>query len=173
MTDWQATVLYTVVQYARSHANQVPSGKDLVVLLRKERRIGARQASKILAAINLTHACFGKKGRDLFLDPLALVTEPETAGYLLKLRGLCLADPDGRVDRAVLNEALSSEHRYSECDLENMFQHCSRTGYLEEIPTLHGHLRVGLRTERQFRYLSRLAGKSCRANSADLGEILR
>jgi hypothetical protein len=162
MTPLQASILHLIVQTAKREAWCVPTGQKLAELLSEklEKNISARTASDHLQRLQLTQDCFRKRGRGRvrYINTETLCTEPESALYLLMLDDLSRENEnlEGRVSKESLHSVLREQFHLMPQAMEEVFMHGCKTGYIEEIYTDLGYIRVGHRTREQRRYLEML-----------------
>jgi hypothetical protein len=156
MTDGQASFLLLVVHAAETCGGEVPSARELRELIGKtnpkppsEKRI--RDLIKIL---NRAHQCFIREGNRWCLSSDRIVTEPETAIYLLQLARVCRQDPEVRTRKQDFHNAIHHVQELIEYDLDEIYNHSKKRGYLVEVGPF---IRVGRSTIRQENYLELLA----------------
>src|SRR5262245_49938860 len=130
MTDLQSLILYIAVQKAKKQAMVVPSAAELVKALPKERRMGVRGASEHLRRLTKTHGCFEKQGKRWIVNREALVTEPESAQYLMSLYERCSADLQGRTTREDLLAEFQRKWRIALSDAEQIAHKAIAGGYV-------------------------------------------
>jgi hypothetical protein len=177
MTNLQTKILYILVREAKGAKPRrwhIPTGRRAADLLHENgiRDISPRTANDHIR--RLARLCsFRKRKNAWYVVPRKLVTEPETALFLLAADRMASDDPE----RRILKERLQRLHlliqerlRFGPQDFETLYRFACDTGYLEEFPTIRGLPRIGDRTEQEKRYLELLVGQFD-VNSL-IGEIL-
>ena len=154
MTDLQAELLYACVRAAKARGMSVPSALELVQSLPANRRIGARAMCDHLKRLNDTHRCFSKSGRRWFIDPANLVTEPESALYVLALIDACAAL--FKTSKMEFHDRLVASKSFDMPTLENMYADARRSQYVDETNP-QGFIRPAHKTTGQLAYLKLLA----------------
>lgn len=99
------------------------------------------------------HRCFLKRGRGWRIDP-GLVTETESARYLLALRQACQKDPF-KV-RITDFHQISEIAQWGQDTLMKVLQLSTETGYIERTQPI-GFIRPGPRTTELLPYIELLA----------------
>lgn len=157
----QARTLYSIVQEAKKHNWRCPTplgswlAQRLYPNLTKNIRHDERKAIAFLYRINDKHNCFVKRGKDWFVKEQDLITEPESAAYMVALNDFCLNDyPESRANKSVLHEYLREKLHLDATALESLFKLGVKKKYIACLP--NGQLRVGHRTTEQLPYLKLL-----------------
>src|SRR5690349_18478820 len=92
MTELQAVILFTAVQTSKTDGMIVLPSQQLALRLPSEWRRGAGAVANHLKRLAEVHQCLQKSGR-AWRIAANLVTESESAQYLLALRNACQTDP--------------------------------------------------------------------------------
>ena len=162
MTELQAQILYAIVQYGKLHGMYAPTAKYLADHLQFTQPGNPRGPERNMNAhinrLGVQFDCFQVEKRRRFVNSRHLVTEPESAAYLLeavRMSEACL--PEGRVGKAVLHQHLADSMNLDENVLEAMYSAAIKNDYLELVTSAPGFVRPGFRTNAQFPYLRLLA----------------
>lgn len=170
MTDLEAATLLAIVREALVRGGIVPTCRELAQILHLEQTHSgpapeslAKLVNDRLLKLNREHRFLYKKrtnhrlGRAWHLDTDTLVTEPESALYLIALVEAC-TPPQDKISKALLHQTLITKHGFSSVDVERLYSLANRTGYVVEIG---GDIRPGERSHAQLPYL-RLRAKDRR-----------
>ena len=135
---------------------RVPRGAELSDLMEKvyNHRFSASRANAVLRALGEKGGIFKTKKRVLLIDEKHLITEPESARYVLKALEWNRDSPDGRVTKAGLHGALWSAGM-DEQRLDQMHKVILAAGYLAEQDHLD-FFRPTDRAEEHEPYLKKL-----------------
>ena len=163
MTVLQARILYEIVRYAKVHGMQVPTARylaDQVASISSKPRSAERNMSSHMNRLDQHFHCFRTEGRQRFVRADELLTEPESAAYVLEVVDRAEASPEGRVDKNKLHTEFESRHSMSSRVLEEILRMAVKNQYLELVTSAPGFVRPGIRARTQLPYLNLLVGKS-------------
>jgi len=160
MTSLQAKILYTIVQYGKSHGMRVPTAQYVAQNLLKTKakaRSPERNMSAHIHRLQAQYDFFRTEGRQRYIKDVELVTEPESALYLVELDRMCQLNPESRVFKDDLHKYLRQNNAINTDVLEQIFITASKNQYVESIMSAPGYLRPALRTTQLLPYLVLLA----------------
>jgi hypothetical protein len=162
MTELEAHTMHVVVKEALLHGGRVPVCRELAAMLQLADTHNAVPASLAklvndrLLKLNRDHEFLYKKRirglaqKAWHLNTAKLVTEPESAYYLITLVENCAPKADRKISKASFHEDLIGQHGFTKIELERIYPAAQQRRYLVEIGD---DIRPGERTEAQFRYL--------------------
>jgi len=168
MTKYQARILLILLRAAEAAEQdgwRLPASGKLAQLLYENgvnrfdnvvKKISGRTASNHIKRLQDVAGCFQKRGHSWYLCPEKLVTEPETARFLLTVDRMVAREPEVRIPEERLYR-LQSKFYLRPQTLETLLRFAYKEEYLEVFPTNPEFIRVGRRTKQQKHYLELLA----------------
>ena len=163
MTDSEADVMYAIVTGALSNGGKVPTAKELALSMQRDRPEDPsvqRFVNQQLHDLQSKHPFLYKphtgdrESKSWHLDTTKVVTEAETAFYLISLVEACKT-PEEKVRKADFHSSLSSKHAFTPASLDWIVPSAIQNAYAQEI--MNDYLRPGPRTYSELPYLSRRA----------------